>query len=398
MIRCNGRSTDHKRTAGCPCNRAFCEARQARLPYNLCVISGFPMLCNEADRHRTLQLRREYEQALQDAEPVNAQFTGDLESYAKTQCLKITEMMCNKLPVELRDLIYRYICIEDQPIPVGPYFHFRPYNRKVAPDRLASALSDGRVQIDHSERPDPTILMPDSHIFNIEYVGWTAMVEMKLAYLANNTFSICNIDQGIATFLDWNTSEEFVVTPRSTRSGPGPGFETAMSVTNSKADEFVRRLQIRVKCEHYDNQHPRYTSQNCCDFFDTECDHLRSSRISLEPLTYLDPRDRPLELEFIIMTALRSDPTATEDQQRYFINLLQALRNTFYTLIYDRGNTMIKIVHHDDNISAFPRDITALWSLTKEQWEHVRNDFVYFSAIRRHHFSCCIPLDHCPLR
>jgi hypothetical protein len=316
-----------------------------------------------------LRLRGEYEQARQDEEPVNARFIRDLESYAKTECLKITEMMCQKLPIELRDLIYRYTCIEDQPIPVGPYFHFRPYNRKVNPDRLASALSNGRVRIDHSERPDPTILMPDSHIFKEDYVGRTAQIEMKLAYLANNTFSICNVDQGIATFLDWHTSE-----------GPGPGFETAISVISSRTEDLVRRLQVRVKCEHYDNHHPQDTSQGCCDFFAAECDHLRNTRISLEPLTYLPREDRTLELEFIIMTGLQSDPTATMDQQRYFINLLQALRNTFYTLKYDLRNTTIKIVHHDDNISAFPRDITALWSLTKEQWEYVRNDFVHFSA------------------
>jgi hypothetical protein len=340
-------------------------------------------MCNEADRHRTLRLRREYEQALQDEEPLNARFIGDLESYAKTECTDVTEMMCKKLPVELRDLIYHYICKEDQPIPVGPYFHFRPYNRKVAPNRLASALSDGRVQIDHSERPDPTILMLDSHIFNMEYVGRTALIEMKLAYLAENTFSACNVDQGIANFLNWNISGAFVVRPRETRSGIDPGFDTGISVNHSIAADFIRRLQIRVKCEHFDNRDFRNPSQDHRkhrNFFGTECEQLRNSRISLEPLTDMWHRDRPLELEFIIMTALRSDETAIEDQQRYLINILQALRETFYTLIYDCGNTIVKIVHHDDNISAFPRDITALWSLTKEQWEYVRNFPVYYNV------------------
>jgi hypothetical protein len=69
--------------------------------------------------------------------------------------------------------------------------------------------------------------------------------------------------------------------------------------------------------------------------------------------------------------AFAGDAVDGQDQ-RAFINLLQALRNTFYTLIYDMGQSEIKIVHHDEAISAFPRDITALWSLTKRQWDQVR--------------------------
>lgn len=376
--------TSHKRAIVCPCNRALFEARQVRKLYVLYIDNYRPSIYVEADRHRTLRLRRECEQALKDEGSVNARFTRDLTSRAKTECLKITEMMCHKLPIELRNLVYEFICIEDQPIPVGPYFHFRPYNRKMDSDRLASALSNGRLRIDHTERADPAILMPYSYVFNPAYVGPIVKVEMQKVYLANNTFSICNVDQGIDTFLRWGSSRRIPdpVMPLGTPFGPGSGFSVVIenALCLIKAGEFVRRLQIRVKCEHYDNHEPWDMAHYRRDLFATECGILRNARITLEPLLFLLQQDQPLELEFIIMTALRPDAMAVECQQRYFINLLQALRNTFYILIYDRGNTKIRIVHHDDKISAFPRDITALWSLTKEQWEQVCNGLGYFSA------------------
>lgn len=37
--------------------------------------------------------------------------------------------MQQKLPAELRDLIYEYLVVEDGPIPVGPFYHHRPYNQ-----------------------------------------------------------------------------------------------------------------------------------------------------------------------------------------------------------------------------------------------------------------------------
>ena len=37
--------------------------------------------------------------------------------------------MQRKLPTELRACVYEHLCIEDRPIPVGAYYHFRKYDK-----------------------------------------------------------------------------------------------------------------------------------------------------------------------------------------------------------------------------------------------------------------------------
>jgi hypothetical protein len=319
---------------------------------------------------RTSRLRHEYEQALKDEHSISSCIEDDLKYHGMSECLSITSMMCHKLPLELRQLIYQFLCVEDQLIPIGPYYHYRPYNRNRNQDSLAASLSVGRSLVDHSARPDPALLMRDNHIFNPEYMGQTVAIETQKAYYANNTFSICNVDQGIGSFLS-----------RSFHAHAQLPFARSME-THFRLANFVRKLQIRIKYEHYEDI--RYgelgdgPGRNR-DIFAAECNLLRTSKNALIPLVGMLQKDELVELEFIVMTAFASEPSENGDNQRYFINLLEALRNMFYILMYDCGKTKVKVVHHDETISPFPRDITALWSLTKEQWEFVCIYFAYSS-------------------
>jgi hypothetical protein len=306
--------------------------------------------------------------------------------------------MYQKLPSELRDLVYQFLCIENQVIPVGPYHHYKPYDPThsgLANDigMLATGLARGRVLEDHSERPNSTLLMPDSHIFNVAYMGPHITHEAVKAYLTINTFSICDVENGISEFLHRpmisvsNTGGYRMLD----RRGPMTGIDRWESYFQSRGPgpwnyelvqprDYVRKLQIRVKHEHnfkYLMTYREHTTNtfHLNEMFADECHFLRHSKTALGILQHLPQRTQPLELEFIIMTDGLRQETALgrvgAQGSRQFINLLQALRNTFYGLMYDSKNTKIKIIHHDDEISPFPRDITLLWSLTKEQWEHV---------------------------
>jgi hypothetical protein len=282
--------------------------------------------------------------------------------------------MCRKLPAELRDLVYRFLCIEDQLIAVGPCY---PVRNGSSSNELAIGLSRGRILIDHSERLDPAIVMPHSHIFSQAYMGQAVASETRMVYLANNTFSLCNVGNGVARFL--------------AQHHPNVGFvDSNFHLAQVTPFHYVRKLQIRIR---YEVRHELLMSELMGDLpvyfreiFASECDFLRRSNTALHTLLVLPQGTQPLELEFIIMTSfdevgLIMDGGDMFGTSRKFINLLQSLRNTFYTLKYDRENTEIKIIHHDEVISPFPRDITLLWSLSKEQWEYVRNDLVPFLEI-----------------
>jgi hypothetical protein len=295
-------------------------------------------------------LRQEYGEAFKDESTTNFRLYEALDHRARHEGLQLAELMCSKLPMELRNLVYQFLCIDDQPIPVGPYYHFRRYGPHVDEDSnmaLATTLSIGRVKFDHSERPDPAILMPDNDIFKEYYLGPQVAPEALMTYLTSNTFSVCNVKGGITGFLGFDP--ESIVQPL----------------------ENVRKLQIRIKHEHSNvllGQNLPMGPASHRERFANECNFLRNTKNSLDILQQLPQKTQPLQLEFILMTAFGGDG----DEHRRFINLLEAVRNTIYALMYDRDDANVTIIHHDELLSAFPRNITALWSLSKEQWLHVR--------------------------
>jgi hypothetical protein len=309
---------------------------------------------------RTRRLRQEYDEAFKDESTTNFRLYEALDHRARHEGLQLAKLMCGKLPMELRNLVYQFLCIEDQPIPVGPYYHFRRYGPRIDGDSntdLATSLSIGRMKFDHSETPDPTILMPDNDNFKQYYLGSQVASEALTIYLAYNTFSVCNVEGGINGFLGFDP--ESIVQPL----------------------EHVRKLQIRIKYEHNNivlSQDLPMSPAMHRERFANECNVLRNTKNSLDILRQLPQKTQPLQLEFILMTAFGGDG----DEHRRFVNLLEAVRNTIYALMYDRDDANVIIIHHDELLSPFPRNITALWSLSKEQWQHVRASPLFLSCER----------------
>lgn len=300
---------------------------------------------------------------------------GLLDGRARIDCLRLTDLMYRKLPIELREIVYRFLCIEDQPIPVGPYYHFRPYDpssNKTSSDQLASALSIGRSLIDHRERPSSDILMPDSHVFKSTYVNTAIAHEMRKAYFSNNTFSVCNVEMGIFDFVYGHVTDTSALSPpnRTYPSGIVPISRVDMA-DDLPAYKLASKLQVRLKYEHMNSaitENVPVAPIGRRETFANECSFLRNSKNSLSALHCMQAGHETLDIEFIIMTAMQEP----REEHRRFINILQSLRNTIYALKHDRNKSRIKVVHHDEQVSPFPRNITALWSLTKEEWEHVR--------------------------
>ncbi|KAH7562701.1 hypothetical protein J3E72DRAFT_384558 [Bipolaris maydis] len=76
------------------------------------------------------RLKRELAEAEAEAKSVKADYLKTIIYYARTDCLQLANMMYEKLPAELREMVYEYLCVDaDRPIPVGPYYHFHAYNK-----------------------------------------------------------------------------------------------------------------------------------------------------------------------------------------------------------------------------------------------------------------------------
>jgi hypothetical protein len=310
---------------------------------------------------------------------------------------------------ELRDLIYEYICVEpDRPIPVGPYYHFREYDQplqknipslsakwqrlfvqnfeqltvkddveddveEIYVDDETVVLPDGRVKADHSHRPPSDMILPSSHFLSPRYVGPVISYEMQKMYYTRNTFSVCSVEGAISNFLYLHTGWSM---KRRTRDGQPPR-DLRLEPLFHPCDH-VGKLQVRVKHEHFYESIPEESTDSLVYAYEQH--FLRFTEYNLRPLKELGTggSTRPWEIELVLMTALPGSwRGSTDASHRHFINILEAIRDTVYTVMHDCPNSKVKITHYDEGVSIFPRDLTGWFALTKEQWEHVSTIYDY---------------------
>jgi hypothetical protein len=412
-------------------------------------------------------LKRELDQATKDEAASRWEVEKYIVFYARSDCRQLVGMMQKKLPTELREFVYGYLCVEpDRPIPVGPYYHFRKYDQPfrnfpseyhpspwggfgpritwasleesrrrrnhnsyagrvaaaqmvgdtetgkasdIRPDEATDSqdtdgkdattrseiierfaqfrvgrndidnvsldedvimLPDGRVKEEHDHKPPSDMVLPSSHFLNPRYVGPVISHEMQKMYYTQNTFSVCTVDQGIRNFLGRHSGYSM----QKWRDNQVPQIPDDLKLEPKFfPSEHVRNLQIRVKLEEFHSNLPEGATDE--ELYAYEQHFLRFTRKNLQGLNQLTKRQSKLGLniEFVLMTAL---PNIDPDEHGFythwnFINFLQTIRNSVYRMMYDRVNATVKITHYDEGFSRFPRDITGLFALTKEQWEHV---------------------------
>lgn len=290
---------------------------------------------------------------------------------ARSECLELSSSVYNKLPKELRDYVYAYLCLEDRRIPVGPYYHFRKYEPLAKKELgysdtqycprdgdLQTELADGKTRIDHDIYPEGDLVLPKSHIFDPSFMGQDVVPELLEMYYGSNSFSVCNIDGGL--------DELCTAIPSS--SAP----------SRLVPIDHVRDLQIRMKFEHIKPHvcplrripgcfHTGYVAGDESQFR-AAVDTLRTFRTR----TLASPHE--MNIEVILMTDLdtpQDDQDAGTYANAYFTNFLQSVRNMVYELLHDCERVSVRVTHQDDGLMAFPKDYTKLFSLSKDEWEYV---------------------------
>jgi hypothetical protein len=290
---------------------------------------------------------------------------------AQSECLELSRSMYNKLPKELRNSVYAYLCLEDRRIPIGPYYHFRKYEPLEGKEMeysdtqfcprdgdLKTELADGKTRIDHDIYPEEDLVLPSSHIFDPSYMSQDIVLELLKIYYESNSFSVCNVEGGL----------DELCTPIPASSAPSEFVPI----------DHVRDLQIRMKFEHL--------KPHCCTLKqDPGCFHTNYSfedesqlRAAVDTLEAFRTRflktSHEMNIEVIIMTDLHTpgeDQVAKTNAKASFTNFLQSIRNTIYELLHDRERVSVRVTHQDDGLMAFPKNYTGLFRLTKDQWEYV---------------------------
>lgn len=303
--------------------------------------------------------------------------------YARADCLQLATMMLEKLPTEVRGLVYQHLCIEDRPIPVGPHYHSRKYDREEFQDSALVVLSeqhsgadvddddedieyedqvietpDGRLKRDHTYKPPSDMVLPSSHIFNPRYVGVKISFELQKVYYTRNTFSICTVEQGIRNFLQLHTGYAM----RKWKNGTPPSMPKDLILQPPfLPGDYVCNLQIRIKAEQLNGiALPDISSEEECPEKEKQLlESIRDNLLGLDVQSLLGA-SRKLNIEFIIMSALNEEGNENGRQlvAQRIQHVLEAMRNTVHVFLHERSNCMVRVRHVDDGLSPFPRDLT----------------------------------------
>lgn len=293
-------------------------------------------------------------------------------------------MVYNKLPKEIRNLVYGYLCLEDRRTPIGPYYHYRsykplkqdddvtaekpkiePYSDEwyvakllFSPREFQTVQPDGRIRTDHRVYPQDNFVMPENHVFHPSYMGKEVVLETLKMYYERNSFSVCNVEGGL----------DNLCTPVI------PGSED-LGIDFVPIDHILD-LQIRVKCEHFTPINTRHFK--AYDGLKVFAEDELLLRNTVESLAAFRSRVqtshvRSLNVEVVIMSNLsRGAELCHGVNTGYrFVNMLQTVRNAVYELIHDCEHTTMRVTHQDEELMAFPKNYTGLFQLSKEQWDYV---------------------------
>lgn len=280
-------------------------------------------------------------------------------------------MMHKKLPQELKELVYRYLYLEEAPIPIGSY-HFSTY----VPKSLRSGhqnpqtqsapfivVPDGSIRQDHSIERDDNVIYPDSWLLDPAYLGLTVAQDASKFYYQSNTFSVCTLDNATSDFLFRDPINNFTGSHRPQDAQP-LGF---------KPIDHVRNIQIRVKYEHLTAYFSFYSELRngekdlMLEIFNTMhkfvggIDSAAAAQLSVELLLMTDYK--PIENEL--------------KRKRLHLNLLEAVRLPVYKLKHDLG-VDLTVTHYDEYYLLFPRDVTNNFQLSQNQWSYVRDSVPCF--------------------
>ncbi|KAL5374100.1 hypothetical protein DPSP01_012161 [Paraphaeosphaeria sporulosa] len=299
---------------------------------------------------------------------LHLEFERQLEQHARADCRQLASMMYTKLPLELRELIYQYLYLEDGPIPVGSY-HFTVY----VPEPLRSedinppahsepfiVMPEGATKQDHSIERDGNIIYPDSRLLNPAYLGHAVARDASMYYYTSNTFTVCTLENALSDFLFRDPIHNFI--------GGETGLENVEPLGLLPIDH-IRNLEIRVKYEHYFTYLTFYEELQDGEkrFIQGIFDALHDFSRRISPANA-----SRLHVEICMMSA--SIPLRDRLNERTHMNVLEAIRVPVYVLKHDLGAD-IKVIHYDDHLSPFPKDKSAIFQLSKDQWSKEKSAF-----------------------
>ncbi|KAL5394641.1 hypothetical protein PMIN03_008006 [Paraphaeosphaeria minitans] len=326
-------------------------------------------LANLGQLHaRSARTQQQIADLQEDQRRLDMEFERQLEWHAQADCRQLASMMHTKLPLELRELIYQYLYLEDGPIPVGSY-HFTIYvpeplrsenNTPPAHSEPFIVIPEGATRQDHSMERDENIVYPDSRLLDPAYLGHAAARDASIYYYKSNMFTVCLLENALSDFLFRDPINNFLGRPTGHESAEPLGIIPI---------NYIRNIEIRVKCEHYFTYATFYE-----ELRDGEKNLMQGIFDALQDFSsHISPAiASQLHVEICMMSACIPLRHGLNDCT--YLNVLEAIRKPVYVLKYDLGAD-VKFIHYDEHCSPFPKNKTAIFQLPKDQWSKEKTAF-----------------------
>jgi len=255
-----------------------------------------------------------------------------------------------RLPREIRDLVYEYVCVH--------------------PDTIQVALPG-----QPGARADPSVVGSDGQLMDVSYLSKWEVVPSELSetYWSKNRFEIT---VGLCTGMRFDSLGTFLL--HGTVPSDKPFWRVFV-----RPWQKLRHLKIILACEHWESD-VRYGQDKMSDYYkpayglgdDSTFAQAAVSKQEAQvyPLTRLKGREE-LHIEIEIHTTFAKDGADVQQSERHFVNIMESIRQTVCELM-DSGVRVTVILSNLDynEVHRGPKtwDITSRFVLDAEEWRSVR--------------------------
>ena len=262
----------------------------------------------------------------------------------------LMEPFLTRLPREIRDLVYEYICVH--------------------PDTIQVALPG-----QPGAGTDPSVVGSGGQLMDASYLSNSGVVPTELSetYWSKNRFVI---RVGLCTGMRTDSLGTFLL--HGTVPSDKPFWRVFV-----RPWEKIRHLKIELACEHWESD-TRYGQDRMSDYYkpayglgdDSTFAQAAVSKQEAQvyPLTRLKGRQE-LHIEIEIQTTFAKDGPDVQESERHFVNIMESIRQTVCELM-DSG-VRVTVISSNLDYNEVPRgperwDITSRFVLDAEEWRSVR--------------------------
>ncbi|KAH7073087.1 hypothetical protein BKA63DRAFT_604734 [Paraphoma chrysanthemicola] len=295
------------------------------------------------------RLHEEEDQLRYQNEIDEATSNAKLQEGVQANLLQFCDEFEARIPRELRDMVYKYVCVSDFPV------------------RVTSCAGDS----EETAIFGTPAITPQNNLINPQCVSKQISLEIQETYWSCNTFEV-----QYNLYTKWSTEDFKQFFHPDLRSQDEPQDE--LSAAQYK---LIRKLRVLVDSDDFSTRVlGNFTTIRGSWYY------KETSTFGQAAMTELDDRLRSLyifkgldklHVEMVVRTQLQDQKPQygfRDDDERQFANMLQSMRDSFYELKHSGVRVTITLCNRCSSERSTTWDITPRLVLNAEEWRSEKHD------------------------